>query len=63
VMRSFAQIARDIRSAYTIGFVPTVTADVGFHPHRVVVDAGARRGLTVRTRAGYYAGPSSGTAR
>lgn len=58
VMRAFAQIAREIRSAYTIGFVPTATADVGFRPVRVVVDAGDRRGLTVRTRAGYYAGPS-----
>ena len=63
VMRAFAQIAREIRSAYTIGFVPTATAGVGFRPVRVVVDAGDRRGLTVRTRAGYYAGPSSGTAR
>lgn len=58
VMRAFAQIAREIRSAYTIGFVPTATAAVGFRPVRVVVDAGDRRGLTVRTRAGYYAGPS-----
>ena len=63
VMRSFAQIAREIRSAYTIGFVPTATTDAGFRPVRVVVDAGDRRGLTVRTRAGYYAGPSSGRAR
>ena len=63
VMRSFAQIAREIRSAYTIGFVPTATIDDGFRPVRVVVDGGDRRGLTVRTRAGYYAGPSSGQAR
>ena len=63
VMRSFAQIAREIRSAYTIGFVPTATADGGFRPVRVVVDAGDRRSLTVRTRAGYYAGPSSDQAR
>ena len=63
VMRSFAQIAREIRSAYTIGFAPTATSDVGFRPIRVVVDGGDRRGLTARTRAGYYAGPSSGTAR
>jgi VWFA-related protein len=63
VMRAFAQIAREVRSAYTIGFVPTATSDAGFRPIRVVVDAGDRSGLTVRTRAGYYAGPSSGQAR
>jgi VWFA-related protein len=63
VMRAFAQIAREVRSAYTIGFVPTATPDAGFRPVRVVVDVGGRRGLTVRTRAGYYAGPSSGQAR
>jgi VWFA-related protein len=63
VMRAFAQIAREIRTAYTIGFVPTATSDVGFRPLRVVVDASDRGGLTVRTRAGYYAGPSADTAR
>lgn len=57
--RSFAQIAREIRSAYTIGFVPSDTSRSGFRSIRVVVDPGHRRYLTARTRAGYYAGPST----
>lgn len=57
VTRSFAHIAREIRSAYTIGFVPTDTSRDGFRSIRVVVNAGNRE-LIARTRAGYYAGPS-----
>ena len=63
VMSAFAQIAREIRSAYTIGFVPTAAPGGGFRPVRVVADAGDRRQLIVRTRAGYYADPSPGTVR
>jgi VWFA-related protein len=63
VMGAFAQIAREIRSAYTIGFVPTAAPGGGFRPVRVVADAGDRRQLLVRTRAGYYADPSPGTVR
>jgi VWFA-related protein len=58
LMRSFAQIAREIRSAYTIGFTPSDTSHNGFRSIRVVVDTGDHRQLTARTRAGYYAGPS-----
>jgi Ca-activated chloride channel family protein len=58
VMRSFAQIAREIRSGYTIGFVPSDTSHNGFRSIRVVVGTGDDRRLTARTRAGYYAGPS-----
>jgi VWFA-related protein len=57
VMRAFEQIAREIRSGYTIGFVPPETPDRGFRTIRVVADAGDQRQLIVRTRAGYYAGP------
>ena len=63
VMSAFTQIAREIRSAYTIGFVPTAAPGGGFRPVRVVADAGDRRQLIVRTRAGYYADPSPGTVR
>jgi Ca-activated chloride channel homolog len=59
VMAAFAQIAREIRTGYTIGFVPAETTAASFHVLRVVVDTGTRRGLTARTRAGYYAGPRS----
>lgn len=58
LMRSFAQIAGEIRSGYTIGFTPSDTSQNGFRSIRVVVDTGDRRRLTARTRAGYYAGPS-----
>ncbi len=63
VMSAFGQIAREIRSGYTIGFSPSSTADGGFRPIRVVADAGDHRQLTVRTRAGYYAGRSGQTPR
>ena len=59
VMAAFAQIAREIRTGYTIGFVPAETMAASFHVLRVVVDTGTRRGLTARTRAGYYAAPRS----
>jgi Ca-activated chloride channel homolog len=56
VNESFAQIARDIRSGYTIGFVPKDTSQGGFRSIRVVVDAGNHCRIIARTRAGYYAG-------
>ena len=55
--RSFARIAREIRSGYTIGFTPSDTSHNGFRSIRVVVDTGDHRQLTARTRAGYYAEP------
>lgn len=58
VTRAFAQIAGEIRSGYMIGFLPAETTDGGFRAIRVVADAGDRRPLIVRTRAGYYAGSS-----
>jgi Ca-activated chloride channel homolog len=63
VMRSFAQIAREIRSGYTLGFSPPEGANGGFRSVRVVADAGGHRDLIVRTRAGYYAGPSGPAVR
>ena len=57
VMDSFTQIARELRSVYTIGFVPPDTAESGFRSIRVVADADDGRQLIARTRAGYYARP------
>jgi hypothetical protein len=62
-MRSFAQIAREIRSGYTIGFVPAETPDGGFRSVTVVAETADHRKLIVRTRAGYYARPSKPTVR
>jgi VWFA-related protein len=52
---AFVAIAREIRSAYAIGFVP-LDAPPGFHAIRVTVGAAGGH-LVARTRAGYYAGP------
>jgi Ca-activated chloride channel family protein len=57
VLPAFAQIAREIRSGYTIGFEPSDTSG-GFRSIRVVADAGNDDQLVARTRAGYYAGSS-----
>lgn len=57
VTASFSEIARELRSGYTIAFVPAEVFEGGFRPVRVVADAGDGRKLIVRTRAGYYASP------
>jgi hypothetical protein len=62
VMGSFADIAEEIRSGYTMGFVPGASSG-GFRTIRVAVDAGDHRQLIARTRAGYYAGPSPDVAK
>jgi Ca-activated chloride channel family protein len=54
VMQGFAQIAREIRSGYTIGFEPS-DASGGFRSIRVVVRTSPDDELVARTRAGYYA--------
>lgn len=58
LLGGFTRIALEIRSGYTIGFLPPDFAGDEFRATRVVVTTGARRPVTVRTRAGYYAGPS-----
>jgi Ca-activated chloride channel family protein len=60
---AFAQIAREIRAGYTIGFSPPESVDQGYRVIRVVADAGDRRALIVRTRAGYYADASGPVVR
>jgi VWFA-related protein len=61
VRTAFAQVAREIRSGYTLGFTPADTSEGGFRSIRVVADAGDRRQLIARTRAGYYAEPTRRT--
>jgi len=54
LLRACAQIAREIRSGYTIGFVPP-DRDGAYHRIRVVVEPARPRRLIVRTRPGYFA--------
>src|SRR5262249_36333290 len=52
------RIAREIRSGYTIGFVPP-DRHGRFHRVRVEVEPRDRRGLVVRTKPGYFAATES----
>jgi Ca-activated chloride channel homolog len=53
------RIAREIRSGYTIGYVPPAR-DGAYHRVRVEVDSASARRLNVRTRPGYFAaGPAT----
>jgi VWFA-related protein len=54
------QIAREIRSGYTIGYEPP-DRDGKFHRVRVEVARGDGPKLTVRTRPGYFAAPPQPT--
>jgi Ca-activated chloride channel family protein len=63
VTATIAQIAREIRTGYTIGFSPPESVDEGYRVVRVVADAGDGRKLIVRTRAGYYADASAPAVR
>lgn len=55
VERAFAQISRDIRHSYTIGYQRAPGARAGFHRLRVEVRAPDGRKLETRTREGYHA--------
>jgi Ca-activated chloride channel family protein len=48
------QIAKDIRSQYTLAFAPPDAAGTAWRTIRVVASAPHRGRLTVRTRTGYY---------
>jgi VWFA-related protein len=62
--KALAQIARDIRHTYTIGYTSTNTArDGSYRSVRVVVTAPPGRPLVVRSRTGYRAGTSTSTRR
>jgi Ca-activated chloride channel homolog len=53
-------IARDMRSQYLIGYVPSPAAQqAGYRTIRVTAHAAARGKLSVRTRAGYFAAGSA----
>jgi Ca-activated chloride channel homolog len=55
LLRVCERIAREIRSGYTIGYVPP-DRDGAYHRVRVLVDPSPSRRLYVRTRPGYFAG-------
>lgn len=59
--RSFLDIGDELRSQYSLAYVPSHPADGKFHKIRVDIN---EKGLQVRARKGYYATPqrSSGTA-
>jgi VWFA-related protein len=55
------RIARDIRSGYTLGYVPAIGHDrPGYRAIRVEVRAADRKKLSVRARSGYLAGQTDG---
>lgn len=63
VTRTLQRIARDIRSGYLIGYVPSSDKAAGHRALRVGVKAPNRRNLAVRTRSGYIAEPKNDGAR
>jgi VWFA-related protein len=61
VERTLRQVAADIRSGYTIGYVPTNTRrDGAFRAVRVAVKVPGRPSLSVRVREGYKAPGAAG---
>jgi VWFA-related protein len=54
LLQACERIAREIRSGYTIGYVPP-DRDGGFHRVRVDVQPTPPQKMTVRTRPGYFA--------
>lgn len=58
--QSFAYIGDELRSQYSLAYVPVRPADGKFHKIRIEVNA---KGLQVRARKGYYAAPIEASAR
>jgi Ca-activated chloride channel family protein len=54
MLQTCERIAREIRSGYTIGYVPP-DRDGSYHRVRVVVQPSPAQKVTVRTRPGYFA--------
>jgi VWFA-related protein len=55
--QSFGYIGEELRSQYSLAYVPTHPADGKFHKIRIDVNT---KGLQVRARKGYYAVPPQG---
>lgn len=55
VEHAFAEIARDIRHSYTVGYQRAAGAQPGFHRIQLEVRAPDGRKLVTRTREGYHA--------
>lgn len=61
ITRILERVAREIRSGYTIGYVPAAGGTGrGYHAIRVEVRAPDRRKLSVRARSGYLSDPKDG---
>jgi Ca-activated chloride channel homolog len=58
--QSFAYIGDELRSQYSLAYVPVRPADGKFHKIHIEVNA---KGLQVRARKGYYAAPVEASAR
>jgi Ca-activated chloride channel family protein len=58
LLQACTRIARELRSGYTIGFIPTERDGV-FHRIRVAVEPDNGSKLSVRTRPGYFAASAS----
>ena len=58
--QSFANIGTELRSQYSLAYVPPRVADGKFHKIRIEVNA---KGLQVRARRGYYATLAEATPR
>ena len=57
--QSFAYIGDELRSQYSLAYVPIRPGDGKFHRIRIEVNT---KGLQVRARKGYYAIPAEGAA-
>lgn len=62
LMRDVEHIAREIRSGYTIGYVPPAR-DGRYHRVRVTIEAPQARRASIRTRPGYFAPSLPGRSR
>ena len=61
VTRILERVAREIRSGYTLGYVPSSRAgEKSYHAIHVEVRAPDRRKLSVRARSGYIADSKEG---